>query len=520
VTVYLTRADAGLPPRPSTGTALTVAGVGTHGFTVHWPGEPGAIGTDRDPIRHLLQAYWTYHTTPEPAGHGWADIAYQAAVDQAGRVWDLRGVDRRSAANGDETVNTAWGALLLMVGSGEEPSQAMVTAVRDWRRTRWLARYPKAVHVVGHKDVRPDPTECPGPAVYAMVTDGTFVAEEPMTVFVLDASHYQVGLPVASLRSQGFVALILKATDGATYTDPSFAGYLAAGRKAGLMMAAYHFLHSATDAQLAAQAAHTAAVVPADIPVWIDVEGGSTRDEAYVYAAALRSKGRTAGGIYNSTQPAKTYGGWWRAAYGSDPAGSAPAAYKTNGGDGSPQWEAGTIRHPDLWQFCQHGRISGYSGDVDISAYRGTAAQLASTGWFWSPTDGSTDMPLTDDEFARIQASNYAAIVDYFEHGPTRDIGDGAASPVLRMIEKASSGARSGRIAAEAAVAGIGPISSRTSEAAGQLTGIADVVAGLADRPDPSAIDIGELATQLATYLPADLVSQLLDALGERIKAS
>ena len=35
-----------------------------------------------------------------PVTNGWADFAYNVAFDQAGRVWDGRGIDRRSAGNG------------------------------------------------------------------------------------------------------------------------------------------------------------------------------------------------------------------------------------------------------------------------------------------------------------------------------------------------------------------------------------------------------------------------------------
>lgn len=206
-----------------------------------------------------------------------------------------------------------------------------------------------------------------------------------MTVFVVDASHYQSDLPVADLRGQGFSALILKATDGAHTTDSAFASMLAAGRASGLMLAAYHFLEPGPDSYVQAQAAHCAAVVPADIPVWVDVEAGATMSQAYVFADALRRAGRRLAGVYHSTAPAAGYGGWWRAAYGSDPTGFASVAYQASGGDSGFGWLLGRGRQPDLWQFCERGRLSGFSGDVDFSAFRGTAEELRATGWFWSP---------------------------------------------------------------------------------------------------------------------------------------
>src|SRR5690606_31001204 len=94
------------------------------------------------------------------------------AVDPAGRVWDLRGIDVRSAANGDTVPNRDWCAVLFLVGPGEEPTAAQVEAFRHWRVTRWLRKFPKATQVTTHQKVRPAGTECPGPAVIRLVQKG------------------------------------------------------------------------------------------------------------------------------------------------------------------------------------------------------------------------------------------------------------------------------------------------------------------------------------------------------------
>lgn len=214
-----------------------------------------------------------------------------------------------------------------------------------------------------------------------------------MTIFVADASHYQAGLSMQSLADQGIVGVILKATEGTSFVDSSFAGQLQAARDAGLLTAAYHFLHAGNQA---AQARHTASVVPADVPIWADVEGGSTREDAYPYCDELRRRGRIVGGIYFGAVPKDGYGGWWRAGYLSDPSGFASVAYAKQGGDASVGWGPFHGHTPDLWQYCQHGRITGFSGDVDFSAFRGTLAELAASGWFWVPPNLGDDMPLTN----------------------------------------------------------------------------------------------------------------------------
>lgn len=146
------------------------------GFAVHWPGSKYPIGApSRESVARRLEGYRRYHV----ATKGWADIAYQACVDASGRVWDCRGVTWRSAANGSIIDNAQYGALLFLLGPGDEPTDAMVTAVRDWRRTMWLARYPRAVRVVGHADIRDTPTACPGPAAQALVDGGQFLVGRP-----------------------------------------------------------------------------------------------------------------------------------------------------------------------------------------------------------------------------------------------------------------------------------------------------------------------------------------------------
>lgn len=221
-----------------------------------------------------------------------------------------------------------------------------------------------------------------------------------MALFGVDASHYQSGLPVSSLRGLGFSFLVAKATQGSNWRDAAFPYFLAQVKQAGLLFAAYHYLEVGS---YSAQAANTARVVPPAVPVWVDVEGGTTRDQAYAYATEARSRGLTIAGIYNASQPSPEYG-WWRAAYGIDPTGTASYAYAANGGDAARYWDAGQTRHPQLWQFCQHGRIAGFSGDVDFNAYRGTLQQLVATGWFWVPDAlKEEDVALSDADKQWLQ---------------------------------------------------------------------------------------------------------------------
>lgn len=142
------------------------------GIALHWP----AMGRPlRDPraVRASLRAWQRFHMDT----NGWSDIAYQEAIDQAGNVYRLRGLRKMSAANGSLTVNRRYGALLLILAPGEEPTAAMIAAVR--RRIRRHRRlFPNSRRIVGHADIRPTPTACPGPIVRAAIAAGAFTPKE------------------------------------------------------------------------------------------------------------------------------------------------------------------------------------------------------------------------------------------------------------------------------------------------------------------------------------------------------
>lgn len=139
-----------------------------HGVALHWPAMATPLSRVQD-VQAALRAWQNYHM----GTHGWSDIAYQLAFDQAGNVYKLRGIRRQSAANGDVDVNEHYGAFLLILGPGEQPTEAMMRAVRR-RVAQFRDHFPGAQTVVGHGDIRPDPTECPGPAVRKLIAGHEF----------------------------------------------------------------------------------------------------------------------------------------------------------------------------------------------------------------------------------------------------------------------------------------------------------------------------------------------------------
>lgn len=157
------------------------------GIALHWPG----ASTRWEGIAAVAAALRSWQAQHQQV-RGWSDIAYQEAIDQEGRVYLLRGLSTQSGANGDTDVNERFGALLLVLGIGETPSQAMVGATRD-RIRRHRALFPNSHRVVPHSGIRPDPTDCPGDIVRHLIDSDAFDPQRTRSVrgmHVDEALHF------------------------------------------------------------------------------------------------------------------------------------------------------------------------------------------------------------------------------------------------------------------------------------------------------------------------------------------
>ncbi|KAB5542593.1 glycoside hydrolase family 25 protein [Coniochaeta sp. 2T2.1] len=63
------------------------------------------------------------------------------------------------------------------------------------------------------------------------------------TVQGFDISHYQSSVNFAAAYSAGARFVIIKATEGTTYTDPSFSSHYTGATNAGFIRGGYHFAH-------------------------------------------------------------------------------------------------------------------------------------------------------------------------------------------------------------------------------------------------------------------------------------
>lgn len=160
-------------PRSAWGARAPKSGPGNmiaskvRGVAVHWPGMGSRRLESAAAVASALKSWQAFHMDDKR----WSDIAYQVAIDQAGRAWTLRGFRTQSGANGDTGPNQQYGAILLVLGSGEHPSPAMIATTREVVAD-FRAMYRGADEIEPHSAVRPEGTDCPGDIVRGLISAG------------------------------------------------------------------------------------------------------------------------------------------------------------------------------------------------------------------------------------------------------------------------------------------------------------------------------------------------------------
>ncbi len=190
----------------------------------------------------------------------------------------------------------------------------------------------------------------------------------------IDVSHWQGSIDWVAVRGSGVDFAFIKATEGATYTDPQFARNWAAAADAGVRRGAYHYFRPSVDAvKQAENFLRAARIGPNDLPAVLDVETseGVAGDALLL---AVRTWLETVERATGKRPIVYTYPDFWnRYAAGS------PGPYPlwiANYGRDQPSvpigWNDWTF-----WQYTSTGRVPGIAGDVDQNRFNGSAAQLA-----------------------------------------------------------------------------------------------------------------------------------------------
>ena len=195
----VTRAEWGARP-PTT----RIPGIDSTVTTGHWEGTTvwhGVIGphTSCAPIVRGVQAYHMDH-------NGWSDIAYNAMACPHGYVFDGRGPQKRSAANGTNASN-ATSAVCCYIGGIDDPftpegQQAMLDA----------AGYLGDPMEKGHRDWYN--TQCPGDVIYAWIGSGHAPAPPPAPPQPAPGPVGYLAMPLTQQGNTGRAVRIVQAITG------------------------------------------------------------------------------------------------------------------------------------------------------------------------------------------------------------------------------------------------------------------------------------------------------------------
>lgn len=210
------------------------------------------------------------------------------------------------------------------------------------------------------------------------------------TIYYPDVSNHQGEMPLQA----GTVAVCAKASEGATYADPTFEHYQQEAARVGAVLFGYHFLRQGGGA---AQGAWCFKLVGRGVNVMIDLEpvkdaagnyiSKPTVADAVAFAAAYRS----AGGLCTLVYLPHWY---WQELGSPDLAPlrnaglSLVSSNYTTYSDTGPGWAAYGGSSPAVWQYTDALTYSGKA--VDFNAFRGSIDQLKALLGY----EGG-DMPLT-----------------------------------------------------------------------------------------------------------------------------
>ncbi|WP_338217629.1 GW dipeptide domain-containing protein [Lacticaseibacillus salsurivasis] len=189
-------------------------------------------------------------------------------------------------------------------------------------------------------------------------------------VDTIDVASYQKGMTQANyntLKQLGVKAVIVKASEGNSYSNPYAATQLKYAKNAGLKVATYHYVHFATKTAAVAEANYYAAALTSNgvdksAPVVADLEdsdvGGNVATNLTAFWSTLKAKGYTNQVLYTG----KNYS-WSNQAIGTVGKARTWVAQYPYTPSASNLW------NPDYgaWQFSSVARIPGYNSSVDVS---------------------------------------------------------------------------------------------------------------------------------------------------------
>jgi GH25 family lysozyme M1 (1,4-beta-N-acetylmuramidase) len=188
-------------------------------------------------------------------------------------------------------------------------------------------------------------------------------------IFV-DLSHWNPMPDWAKLLAGGVTGVILKATEGTTYIDPTWRDRALDAMLAGLAVGTYHFLKAGNPAgQMNFYIAETNKVMPLGSRVCIDHEEQATLAELEQAVQRIRDQRPDLQVTVYSGHLIKEQLGSVRSAILAENTSLWIAQYTTAA---APSWPKSTWPAWSLWQYTDKAKVAGTSQPVDGNRFNGS----------------------------------------------------------------------------------------------------------------------------------------------------
>jgi len=195
----------------------------------------------------------------------------------------------------------------------------------------------------------------------------------PKEITGVDVSKYQGQIDFNQLKAAGITYVFVKASEGNTYQDPTFAGNFAQAKQAGLIVSAYHFYETndAPNSQLE-NFTQLVKLSSGDLPPVVDIEKLHMQDDMMLmgnlqlYLNGLEKHYGVKPIIYTglnfANQHVTEFAQYplWIAEYG-----RTQPTLPTG-------WSSWTF-----WQWSQSHTLKGIEGQVDADRFNGDAVNFA-----------------------------------------------------------------------------------------------------------------------------------------------
>jgi GH25 family lysozyme M1 (1,4-beta-N-acetylmuramidase) len=198
----------------------------------------------------------------------------------------------------------------------------------------------------------------------------------------IDISHYQGTITWSKVKAAGKQFAFMKATEGSSYSDPTYAKNAAGAQAVGIYHGAYHFARPSVGSA-ATQASYyvskaggkTAFQTAGMLPPVLDLEatGGLSDSKLRTWTANWLS---TVEKLTGRTPIVYCSPSFWESNLGNSTAFHHYPLWIAHYTTGSPRVPGGWPRWT-FWQNTSSGKVSGIAGNVDLNKFSGTSAQLA-----------------------------------------------------------------------------------------------------------------------------------------------